>query len=73
MTKFNWHNAKKELPTHAVDDNGLPKRCLVVSYRDNKPYFYKDWIDSFTKRWAHSDDGEPDYWIYLSEIPLPED
>lgn len=73
MAKLNWRNAKEELPTNKVDDDGLPVTCLVVSFYNNKPYFYKNWINRFTKKWAYSMDGEARYWLYLSEIPLPEE
>lgn len=85
MTRLNWRDASKELPTQ-VDDDGLPSVCLVVSFVNNKPYFYKDWISGITKKWTntnHDDvkhwiylDEIPDhvkYWIYLDEIPLPEE
>lgn len=72
-SKLNWRDAEKELPKNEVDDDGLPVMCLVVSFHNNKPYFKKDWINKFTKKWMYSVDGEAKYWIYLSEIPLPEE
>lgn len=71
--KLNWHNAKKELPTNKVDDDGLPVMCLVVSFHEGKPYFYKDWINRHTKKWVNTNHDDVKYWIYLSEIPLPEE
>lgn len=72
MTKLNWRDATKELPTSIDDDDGLPSVCLVVSFVNNKPYFYKDWVNKFTKKWMYSVNSENLYWIYLSEISLPE-
>lgn len=73
MIKLNWRNAKKELPKHAVDDDGLPVMCLVVLFHNGKPYFYKDWISSITKKWVNTNHDDVKYWIYLSEIPLPKE
>lgn len=72
MNKLNWRDASKELPT-SIDEDGLPSVCLVLSFVNNKPYFYKDWINGLTKKWTYSVDGEAEYWIYLSEIPLPKE
>ena len=72
ITKLNWRDVKRELPT-LVDDDGFPYMCLVVSFHNNKPFFYKDWINKFTKKWMYSVDGKAKYWIYLNEIPLPEE
>lgn len=71
-SKLNWRDASKELPIQ-IDDDGLPSVCLVVSFHNNKPSFYKDWVNKFTKKWTYSVDGEAKYWIYLSEIPLPKE
>ena len=46
---MNWRDAKQELPTR-VDDDGLPSMCLVVSFHNNKSFFYKDWINGLTKK-----------------------
>lgn len=46
---MNWRDAKQELLTR-VDDDGLPSMCLVVSFHNNKSFFYKDWINGLTKK-----------------------
>lgn len=71
MSKLNWRDASKELP-EGTDEDGLPVLCLTLSFYKNKPLFSKDWVNSTTKAWAYGDE-KVKYWIYLSEIPLPEE
>ncbi|SCB89704.1 hypothetical protein GA0061081_102241 [Gilliamella bombicola] len=71
MAKLNWRDASKELPAGA-DEDGLPVMCLTLLFYKGRPIFGKDWISSATKKWAHGDDTVK-YWVYLSEIPLPEE
>ena len=73
MTKLNWRDAKKELTTNKVDDDVLPLVFLVVVFHNGKTYFYKDRISSITKEWANTNHDDVKYWIYLDEIPLPEE
>ena len=72
-SKLNWRDASKELPECECD---YMKPCLILlKTNDKNRYAYLSYYDKY-HGWDEKDipHGEiVTHWIYLNEIPLPEE
>ena len=73
-TELNWRDAKKELPTLLVEPF-LTKCCLLIININSKKTMKVEqciWVCG-EWRWAYTSNENVTHWIYLDEIPLPEE
>ena len=78
MTKLNWRKFPDEAPENDASDME-PSLCLVcvgssIDYDWYDEYAeFDEMLNDHVGKWSEHDNDEITHWIYVDDIPLPED